>query len=77
MDGKVGRINAQHRTKIQRILDALEVAETLEEPNVPGWGLHQLEGKPARHSLTARANWRITFEWRNCEASQVDYEDYH
>ncbi len=75
--GLVAKIKPQHRDKVRRLLDGLAAAETLTDLNVPGWGLHRLEGKPTRYGLKVQKNWRVTFQWKNGEAREVDYEDYH
>ncbi|MFA7505178.1 MAG: type II toxin-antitoxin system RelE/ParE family toxin [Burkholderiaceae bacterium] len=31
----------------------------------------------ARWSVTVNGNWRLTFEFRNGNARDLDYEDYH
>ncbi len=75
--GRVKGINADHLRRVKTILSMLDAAETLKDLNVPGFYLHALEGKPARNSLRVSGNWRITFEWSEGAAGQIDYEDYH
>ncbi|RLA28709.1 MAG: hypothetical protein DRR15_17040 [Gammaproteobacteria bacterium] len=73
----VARIKPQHRSKIYRLLDGLSAAETLKDLDIPGWNLHRLKGKPIRYALKVQKNWRVTFAWKDGEAHEVDYEDYH
>jgi len=75
--GQVGRINPQHRDRVRRILDMLEVTESLDDLKVPGFMFHKLESKPTRYSMKITGNWRITFEWKNGDVVNVNYEDYH
>ena len=63
--------------RIKRILDILNAAEQPEQLNLPGLHYHKLAGKPIRYSVRVTANWRITFEWENEDASRINYEDYH
>lgn len=45
--------------------------------NVPGWGLHPLQGRLDGHwSVTVSGNWRLTFLFENGDAILVDYQDY-
>jgi len=60
------------------LLASLEVARH------PGdmWGhdfhLHRLKGQQAhRWSVLVSKNWRLTFEIKDREVLNVDYEDYH
>ncbi len=75
--GQVKGINADHLRRVTTILSMLDAAETLKDLNVPGFNLHTLEGKPARNTLRVSGNWRITFEWSEGTAGNIDYEDYH
>jgi len=64
--------------KIRQILAALDVAETIEDMNLPTLGLHPLKGDLAGcWSVTVRANWRVVFQFSQGEAVSVDLVDYH
>ncbi|QNT78638.1 type II toxin-antitoxin system RelE/ParE family toxin [Entomobacter blattae] len=64
--------------RIKIILDVIEVAQTLEELDIIGFGFHALTGdKAGRYAITVLRNWRITFGWCNAEAIDIDLEDYH
>ena len=59
-------------------LAALDTAQTLDDMDVPGFRLHPLRGPMSgRWAITVNGNWRITFEFRDGDASGLDYEDYH
>ena len=46
--------------------------------NVPGWGLHPLQGKPpGGYAIIVNGNWRATFKFEGTDAVLVDYVDYH
>jgi len=56
----------------------LDTAQTIEDMDIPGFRLHPLKGEfQGRWSITANANWRITFEFKDGNAYVLDYEDYH
>jgi proteic killer suppression protein len=59
-------------------LDALDMARDVRDMNLPGFDLHELKGKrKGVWSVTVRANWRLTFRFKDGDASDVDLEDYH
>ena len=46
--------------------------------NLPGLGLHPLDGKlKGRWSVTISGNWRVAFAFFGKDAVDVDYEDCH
>lgn len=72
------KLNSDHLDKIADILSALDAAQNIDEMNLITFRLHELQGKKKGiWSVTVRANWRITFKFKNSEATNVDYEDYH
>ncbi len=71
-------VNRQHVEKIENILGLLDVAERIEDMNVPTFRLHPLAGDLRGFwSVTVRANWRIIFRFENGKAFDVDLVDYH
>lgn len=71
-------LSAQQCDRIGRLLDAIDAAESPEELNIPGWGLHKLTGsKKEFWSLKVSGNWRITFKFEGGHALDVNLEDYH
>ena len=64
--------------RIRTILARLSAAERLEEMDIHGYHLHQLTGdRKGVWSVTVRANWRITFRFKDGFALGVNLEDYH
>ena len=67
--------------KLQKLLFALETAETLDQlGRFPGWKLHPLKGdKKGLWSLTVTGNWRLIFRYGEGTntASEIDLIDYH
>ena len=75
--GRSRRIRQDQRERVIRRLDVLNAAATIKEVDVPGFGFHRLEGKPLRSAIAVNGPWRITFEWRDGDAYEVDLEQYH
>jgi proteic killer suppression protein len=76
--GTSSAIDSQHVSRIRKILALLETAETLEDMNLPGLGLHQLRGdRKGTWAVKVSGNWRITFKIQNADVFDVNYEDYH
>ena len=70
-------MDPQYATRIWKILALLETAETLEDMDLPGVGLHQLKGnRKGTWAVKVSGNWRITFKIQNGDAFDISYEDY-
>ena len=77
-DGNKRGIQAKHASKLADILDLLDAAATIQDMNFPGSHLHQLKGKlRGLWSVRVSGNWRIVFRFKNGDAFDVDYLDYH
>ncbi len=64
--------------RIFRILNHLDTCATPESMNVPGNRYHQLKGnRQGTYSIHVTGNWRITFQFEEGNALNVDLEDYH
>jgi proteic killer suppression protein len=71
-------IPAQHASRIERMLDRLEVCKVPEDMALPGYKFHELKGeRRATYAISVSANWRITFRFAENNAVDVDLEDYH
>ena len=69
---------AEHADKLRRILARLDAAKVLADMDLPGYRLHALKGElQGFHAVTVRANWRVVFRFKQSEAVDVDYVDYH
>ena len=76
--GRTARIDARMHQRILRRLDRLDVAARAEEMNLPGFDFHPLRGfKPTRFSVHVNGPWCITFEFKDGDALNVDFEKYH
>lgn len=77
-DGTRKGVNPQHADKLERILDRLQAAAEIDDMDYPGSKLHLLNPKQeGRWSVRVSENWRVTFIFKNGDAYEVDYQDYH
>lgn len=71
-------IQAKHEERLRLILGALNAATAPGDVNLPGLGLHELQGqRKGTWSVKVSGNWRVTFVFIGKDAENVDYEDYH
>jgi proteic killer suppression protein len=64
--------------RISVILAALDSAITIEALNRPSFRLHELKGdRKGEWAIVVRANWRITCQFADGDATDVSFEDYH
>jgi len=76
--GEPSRINAALRAKVQRLLSALDAAESPQALDLPGYRLHPLKGDlEGSWSVTVSGNWRVTFRFKDGDAFDIDLLDYH
>jgi toxin HigB-1 len=66
-------------TKLRAMLTFLQDMQDPETLRAfPLWKAHQLTGDRKRFwSLHVTRNWRLTFQIKDGEITDVDYEDYH
>jgi len=71
-------IQAKHAKKLLLILDLLDSASDIQDLNFPGSFLHHLKGrKKEQWAVRVSGNWRVTFKFKDGDAIDVNYEDYH
>lgn len=64
--------------KVENVLTRLQAAKEIKDMNAPGYNLHPLKGnRKGTWSVTIKENWRITFQFINGDAFEVNMEDYH
>lgn len=69
--------NDVERLKL-RLLVLDEAVSTDDFKQYPGFKFHPLKGnKQNLYAITVRANWRITFEFKDGDAYILNLEDYH
>ncbi len=77
-DGVKKGINPQHTGKLADILDRLHAARDIRDMKYPGSDLHQLKGKKKDlWAVKVTGNWRVVFSFKEGNAENVDYLDYH
>ena len=76
--GDRSRINATLVEKVETALGLLDVAETPEAVNLPGYRLHPLRGDLRGFwSIRVSGNWRIIFRFDDRDVCDVDLVDSH
>lgn len=76
--GSTRALPAVQVPKIRRILHQLSVAKTPDDMRIPGWKLHELSGKrKGTWAVWVTGNYRVTFQFKDGNAINVNYEDYH
>ena len=76
--GSFKAIPAQFATRIERILDRLDSATEAKDMDLPGYKFHELKGsKKGTYAVSVSGNWRITFQFNDDGAAEVNLEDYH
>jgi len=71
-------IQPKHEDRLRLILGTLNAATNPEDMNLPGLGLHELQGaRKGTWAVKVSGNWRLTFGFAGKDAERVDYEDYH
>ena len=76
--GDRSRIHATLVEKVETALGLLDVAETPEAVNLPGYRLHPLRGDLRGFwSIRVSGNWRIIFRFDDRDVCDVDLVDYH
>ncbi|MGB7030076.1 MAG: type II toxin-antitoxin system RelE/ParE family toxin [Syntrophobacteria bacterium] len=77
-DGARKGIQTKHVKRIAVILDRLDAANDIRDMNYPGSALHLLQPKKeGRWAVKVSENWRLTFRFKDGDAYEVNYEDYH
>jgi len=76
---RVKDVSIQLAKKAKRRLEFLHSAVDLEDMYFPPSNrFHALEGfTPTRYTIWVDQRWRLTFEWREGNAYEVQFEDYH
>ena len=77
-EGSKKGIQPKHGDKLSAILDRLDAAIEIRDMNYPSSDLHPLEPRQkGRWAVKVSGNWRITFNFKDGDAFDVNYEDYH
>ncbi len=74
----VSKINPEWLPRVIILLDRLDASKLPDDMNLPGFDFHPLKGKNrGRYAVKVSANYRLTFDWDDEDATDVDLEDYH
>jgi proteic killer suppression protein len=77
-NGDARKLSVPNAGRVQRILNALDVAKAPEDMNLPGYRFHPLKGaRTGAFAVDASGNYRVTFRFDGEDAVEVDLEDYH
>jgi len=77
-DGTKKGIKADHAERLADILDRLDAAENIGDMRFPVSDIHQLKGKmKGTWAVKVSGNWRIVFSFKEGNACDVNYIDYH
>jgi proteic killer suppression protein len=75
--GSARRMDQKLAKRAKQRLALLDTAKGLDALNIPGWELHKWKGYTAKWSISISGHWRITWNWINGEAHDVDLEQPH
>lgn len=76
--GSKSGIQPVHAARLTLILSLLDVAQSADDMNVPGFGLHPLKGDMKGYfAVKVSGNWRLIFKQNGDDMELVDYLDYH
>ncbi|RJO61641.1 peptidase [candidate division WS5 bacterium] len=71
-------IQPQHAQKLADLLDRLDAAIDVNDMRFPRSDLHQLKGKmKGLWAVKVSGNWRVVFSFKEANAYDVNYIDYH
>ncbi len=72
------RVAPEHIRKLTRILAVLDQSRRPQDMDLPGFRPHPLAGELRGHyAVSVSGNWRVTFQFEDGHAADVDYTDYH
>jgi len=76
--GSLRGVPAQFASRIERLLDRLDASRIPNDTNLPGYKFHELKGnRRGVYVVFVSGNWRISFEFKDSDAVNVNMEDYH
>lgn len=76
--GETRRLNQDWIARLDRILNALDQAQTPADMDLPGFRLHPLKGEyHGFYAVDVSGNWRIVFRFEQNNTADIDLTDYH
>jgi len=78
-EGKASKFRGLDRDAASELLAALDAATSLKDLSpLKSIGFHKLSGdRQGQWAMTVNGPWRISFEFRNGDAFEVEIIDYH
>ncbi len=77
-EGKAKGIPKELEKRIRVRLEVIDSAKVIDDIRIPGYDLHELKGnRQGTWSIKISGNWRITFNFKNSDAYDIELEDYH
>jgi proteic killer suppression protein len=74
---KAGIIPSQAK-RLKRVLERLDSSFKPSDMKLPGYDWHERHGQEkGTYSVSVSGNWRITYEFKDDHAVNVDYKDDH
>lgn len=71
-------IQPGHVKRLRLILARLDASQSPQDMGLPGLNLHPLKGSLKGYwTVSVSENWRVVFRFRDNNAVDVDYLDYH
>lgn len=71
-------VKPEHVSRLRLILARLDASSDPGDMNFPGLGLHPLKGSwRGFWSVSVSGNWRVIFRFKDGNATDVNYLDYH
>ncbi len=78
LTGSTKGVPAHLAKKIDSRLAIIDDAQTIEDIDYPGLDLHELKGdRKGTWAVKVSGNWRITFQFFDGDAWDLNLEDYH
>ncbi len=76
--GDQSKVSAKYLARIEDVLARLDIADTPNFLDLPGYELHRLKGNlRGSWSVKISGNWRIVFRLIDGDVFDVDLIDYH
>ena len=67
-----------HVNRLRLIFARLDASQSHQDMGLPGLNLHPLKGASKGYwAVSVSKNWRVTFRFKNNNAIDVNYLDYH
>lgn len=76
--GNTAGIVVDHANRLDLLLNALDLADSLNDLSLPSFQLYPLTGdRKGIWVVSVSGNWRLTFEFNDGDVYILNYEDYH